>query len=217
VLIAVVERVLAPALRTGHDALMFTRVVVAVAFALTACGTPEESGAAVTANSSQPHSTREAISATTDSAASSVAGTVPTDSEIGPILGAAVRAAVEQNPGDQHGVDQGQAFVVADALGEVGDTDLGVRFDRTRQLLSDADRAAIATAMLPGSITFTSADSDTEMWQLAQPDVRGDSAVVTYQHHCGGGANMCDSGGAFRLERRDGNWQAVEMMRNWIA
>jgi hypothetical protein len=77
--------------------------------------------------------------------------------------------------------------------------------------------AAIQQAMLPGSVTFGSADADTEMWQLAQPNVRGDSVVVTYQHHCGGGANLCDSGGAIRLQRQSGTWQAVEMISNWIA
>ncbi len=195
---------------------MLTRSVVVVVLALSACGEADNPSTSASPSDSQPSATHPVTSIVAEVTSSSLAEPVLNESDIAAILGASVRAAVDNNPGGPVGVDQGERFVFADTLGEARDQNLGVRFDRNPRPLSEIDRAAIQQAMLPGSVTFASAESDSEMWQFAQPDVGDDSVVVTYQHHCGGGANMCDSGGAFRLQRLGETWQA-EMISNWIA
>ena len=152
----------------------------------------------------------------TAATSSTVAIPVLTEADTTEILALGLRAGVLQDPSGR-GIADGQTVVVADALGEARDPDVGVRFDRSRRPLSAADRAAIEAAMLPSSVTFTSPDSDVAMWQLAQPVFDGDAVVLTYQNHCGGEANMCDSGGAFQLQRQDASWRIAQVVSNWIA
>ncbi|MCU1368396.1 MAG: hypothetical protein JWN39_4035, partial [Ilumatobacteraceae bacterium] len=81
-----------------------------------------------------------------------------------------------------------------------------------------AERAGIEAAYSPFPIYFEQLSTDGPMLLLSQPVIQGTSVVVAYEIRCGldPGA-MCAVGGAFRLEKLDGDWATTETISEWIS
>jgi len=226
---------LASARHVGHDALVpasgepqalscrrttvrfasFT--FVAVAAVVSGCSSDEaqpSGGTSSPVNTDVSGSVTAASTSVVQTSAESAGLPAPTARDFPEVLGAAARAATSSR---SNAPNLAGHIQVADVL--IEPTAMwSLPLNAPNVPLSDTERAGIEAAYSPFFIFFEKLSADGPMLLLSQPVIEGTSVIVAYEIRCGldPGA-MCAVGGAFRLEKADGEWTTTETISEWVS